>query len=186
MGRYLLPRDASLSRDPSPSAPAGIGGARGAAADRERDVIAHVGNIPVEEWLPFLIPVLALYLYGRRRERRRREAVGRLAGPAEALDATTVGIVTSLWAKAGRVGLGPAHISLLYPPGPDGMSAAELAERAHRERGAVVCLLEELEDLGYVELETRENEDEPRAWLTVEGCTLQYETEDVLISRLDR
>jgi predicted transcriptional regulator len=148
-------------------------------------VIAHIGKIPVEEWLPFLVPVLVLYLYGRRRERRRREAVRRMAGPAEALDAETMGVVTSSWTKAGRVGLGPAHIPLLYPPGPDGMSPAELAERAHRERGAVVRLLEELEDLGYVELETREGEAEPRAWLTVEGCSLQYETEDVLISRLD-
>ena len=148
-------------------------------------MIAHIGNIPVEEWLPFLVPVFALYMYGRRRERRRREAVQRLAEPAKALDAATVGVVTSLWAKAGRIGLGPAHVSLLYPPGPDGMSAAELAERAHRERGAVARLLEELEDLGYVELETRKGEAEPRAWLTVEGYTLQYETEAVLISRLD-
>jgi len=148
-------------------------------------VIAHIGNIPIEEWLPFLVPVLALYLYGRRRERRRREAVGRLAGPAQALDGATVAAVTSAWAKAGRVGVGPAHVFLLYPPGPDGLSATELAERAHRERGGVVRLLEELEDLGYVELEARAGEAEPRAWLTVEGYSLQYETEDVLISHLD-
>jgi IclR helix-turn-helix domain len=149
-----------------------------------RDVIAHIGNIPVEEWVPFLVPVLALYLYGRRRERRRREAVGRLAEPVQALDGETVAAVTSTWAKAGRVGLGPAHVCLLYPPGPDGLGASELAERAHRERGAVARLLEELEDLGYVELETRQGEPEPRAWLTVEGYSLQYETEDLLIARL--
>lgn len=148
-------------------------------------MIAHIGNIPVEEWLPFLVPVFALYLYGRRRERRRREAVGRLGEPAQTLDEASVEAVIASWAKAGRVGLEPAHVFLLYPPGPDGKSAVELAERAHRESGAVVHLLEELEDLGYVELETRKGEAEPRVWLTVEGYTLQYETEAVLISRLD-
>ena len=47
---------------------------------------AHIGGIPVEEWVPFLIPVLALYFAGRRRNRRRAAAVNRLPDPSEGLD----------------------------------------------------------------------------------------------------
>ena len=28
------------------------------------NVIAHIGNVPVEEWVPFLVPVLGLIFWG--------------------------------------------------------------------------------------------------------------------------
>lgn len=49
-------------------------------------VIAHIGNIPVEEWLPFVVPVVALYLYGRRKDRHRRNEVERLPEAGELLE----------------------------------------------------------------------------------------------------
>jgi hypothetical protein len=145
-------------------------------------MIAHIGKIPVEEWLPFVVPVLALYLYGRRKERRRREAVGRL-GPPEALDADAVERVMASWSMASREGLAPAHVPLLYPPGPDGMSVHELAARAHEDPAVVERLLEELEDLGYLSLEARDDDEGgPRAGLTIEGYALLYDTEAALLA----
>jgi DNA-binding transcriptional ArsR family regulator len=146
-------------------------------------VIAHIGNIPVEEWAPFLVPVLGLYIYGRHKSRRRREAVKRLPDPSEPLDEATVKLVVDRWARAKRGDLSPAYLPLLYPPGPDGMSARELAERIHADRATVESLLEELEDLGYLELDGREESGGPRVSLTFEGYDLLYETEGALLSR---
>ena len=114
-------------------------------------LIAHIGNVPVEEWLPFLVPIIALYVYGRHKARRRREAVARLGDASKTLDADTVRRVLARWSSADHGELSPEHVSLLYPPGPDGVTAAELATRIDRDPATVARLLEELEELGYVE-----------------------------------
>lgn len=145
-------------------------------------VLAHIGNIPVEEWAPFLVPVLVLYLYGRHKNRRRREAVQRLPDASEPLDKSTIELVVARWANAKHKDLSPAYLPLLYPPGPDGMNAGELAERIHADPVTVEHLLEELEDLGYLDLEERDGFDGPRAWLTFEGYDLLNETEAALLS----
>jgi hypothetical protein len=134
--------------------------------------IAHIGNIPVEEWLPFLVPVLALYVYGRHRSRRRREAIERLPDPSQALDPDTVARVLARWAHADHRELTPEHVSLLYPPGPEGVTAAELALRIHGDPASVESMLEELEELGYVEFDEGQQASGRRAWLTVAGYDL--------------
>lgn len=144
---------------------------------------AHTGNIPVEEWAPFLVPVLALYLYGRHKNRRRREPVERLPDASKSLDDSTVELVVACWAKAKHKNLSPAHLPLLYPPGPDGMNAGELAERVNADPATVEHLLEELEDLGYLDLDGRDEPDGPRVSLTFDGYDLLYETEAALLSR---
>jgi hypothetical protein len=145
--------------------------------------IAHIGNIPVEEWLPFLVPVLALYLYGRRKERRRRLALRDLPDPTEGLDAGTVKLVMAHWSRAHHGNLSRAHLPLLYPPGPDGMNARELADRIHSDPVTVERLLLELEDVGYLTLEGQGEDCESQAWLTVEGYTLLRDTETALLSK---
>jgi len=147
-------------------------------------VFAHIGNIPVEEWLPFVVPVVALYIYGRRRERRRREAVGRLPDPGEPLDGDTVERVVAEWSAAKHSDVSPEHLPLLYPPGPDGMTAAELANRVHSDAATVERLLEQLEDLEYLELEDCEGPDGPRALLTFRGYELVDATETALLGAL--
>jgi hypothetical protein len=143
-------------------------------------VIAHIGKIPVEEWLPFLVPVLALYLYGRRQ--LRREAVARLPDVGEGLDDATVGRVLDRWSTTDHNEVSPEYLPLLYPPGPDGMTAADLAARLHSDASAVARQLEDLADLGYLELDGPEGLDEPRALLTAEGFDLLNITEEVLLA----
>jgi hypothetical protein len=143
--------------------------------------VAHIGNIPVEEWLPFLVPVVALYLVIRRRERRRRDAVSRLPGPSELLDEHTVELVLARWAQGRHPGARARHLPLLYPPGPDGMTVAELAARAGCDLATVERLLAELEDLGYVELDG-EDGPEQTASLTIEGHDLVNQTESALLA----
>jgi hypothetical protein len=145
---------------------------------------AHIGNIPVEEWLPFLVPVLAVYLYGRRELRRRREAVALLPDVGEGLDDATVSRVLARWSATDHKEVSSEYLPLLYPPGPDGMTAADLAARIHSNAPAVARQLENLADLGYVELEGREGPDESRALLTAEGYDLLIITEEVLLSSL--
>src|ERR1700676_2370872 len=106
-------------------------------------IIAHIGNLPVEEWLPFLVPVVGLYLYGRSKERRRRERVERLLDAGGPLDARTTGAVIAEWAAANHQEVSPEHLPLLYPPGPDGRTATELARRTHRD---VAIVQRQLED----------------------------------------
>ena len=144
--------------------------------------MAHIGNVPVEEWLPFLFPVVALYLYGRHWSRRRREEVGRLPGAAEMLNDATTGLVVCELAKAHHGEVSRAHLPLLYPPGPDGRTAAELAGPAGSDPGTVEWLLEELQELGYLDLEERAPRGGQRAWLTDEGYDLVNVTEDALLS----
>jgi len=146
-------------------------------------LIAHIGNVPVEEWLPFLFPVLALYLYGRHWSRRRREAVRRLPNADESIDENTIKSVLSAWAKAKHTELSSEHLPVLWPPGPDGATAAELAVRASADPVTVERLLDDLRELGYLELE-EQTSDEPRAWLTADGYDLVHVTEDALLASL--
>jgi hypothetical protein len=152
--------------------------------DNRADVslIAHIGNVPVEEWLPFLFPVLALYLYGRHWSRHRRQAVSRLPAAGEPLDDDTIGLVLSRWAKADHSELSREHLPLLYPPGPDGSTAVELAARVRSDPVAVERLLEDLQELGYLDLEERTPRDGRRAWLTAEGYDVVNVTEDALLA----
>jgi hypothetical protein len=146
--------------------------------------IAHIGNVPVEEWLPFLFPVLALYLYGRHWSRRRREAVARLPGPAAPLDQKTVELVLARWAATDHREVGHEQLPILYPPGPDGLTPSELAERIGSDAASVRRRLDDLADLGYLDIEEPGAVDEPRAWLTTEGIDLARVTEDVLLASL--
>ena len=145
-------------------------------------LIAHIGNVPVEEWLPFLVPVVALYIYGRHKERGRREEVGRLLATDEPLDDSTISAVLDQWSASDHKEVSIEHLPLLYPPGPDGATPAELADRTHRDRDAVQRLLEDLAELGYVDLDEEKGSDEPRAWLTAEGADLVNMTEDTLLA----
>jgi hypothetical protein len=145
-------------------------------------LIAHIGNVPVEEWLPFLFPVLALYLYGRHWNHRRREAVNRLPGADQPLDEGSARLLMSEWAKADHSEVSREHLPVLYPPGPDGATAAELATRAHSDPGTMERLLEDLQELGYLDLEEREPREGRRAWLTAEGYDLVNVTEQTLLA----
>jgi hypothetical protein len=144
-------------------------------------VIAHIGNLPVEEWLPFVAPVVALYLYGRHRGRRRRESVLRLPG-IEALDQATIERVFARWSDSDHTEVTRDFVPLLYPPGPEGATATELADRIHADHEVVRARLEDLAELGYLELDEREGEGEPRGWLTVSGYDLLDLTEAALLA----
>jgi hypothetical protein len=147
-------------------------------------IIAHLGNLPVEEWLPFLVPVVALYFYGRRKERRRRERVMRLLDAGGPLDDRTTSAVVAEWSAADHEEVSPEHLPLLCPPGPDGRTAAELASRIDRDTATVRGQLEDLAELGYLELDDGEGSHARRAWLTAEGCDLVNLTEDALLAAL--
>jgi predicted transcriptional regulator len=147
-------------------------------------VTAHIGNIPVEEWLPFLVPVVALYFFVRRKERRRRERVRRLLDGGGQLDAETTSAVLASWAATDHEDVSPEQLPLLYPPGPDGMTAAELATRIHRDTATVQRQLEDLAELGYLELDQGEPPQARRAWLTAVGSDLVNLTEDALLASL--
>jgi DNA-binding MarR family transcriptional regulator len=149
-------------------------------------VFAHIGNIPVEEWLPFVVPVVALYIYGRRKERRRREAVARLPERGEQLDHDTVGRVVAKWSAEKHSGVSAEHLPLLYPPGPDGMTAAELADRVHSDPATIKRLLEQLEELEYLDLGQPDGFDSPSVSLTFKGYELVDATEAALLAALQR
>jgi hypothetical protein len=149
------------------------------------DVIAHIGNIPIEEWLPFLVPFICMYVYIRRSESRRRRKVGRLPPLGERLDESTVEVVWAEWRRANHEDLSRAHLPLLYPPGPDGMSPTELAARAHSDTATVERLLEELEDLEYLEVDEPPDPRDRRVWLTFKGHELVDATESALLAALE-
>ena len=145
-------------------------------------LFAHIGNLPVEESLPFLAPIVALYVYGRHKARRRREAVERLGDASKTLDDDTVRRVLARWSAADHGELSPEHVALLYPPGPEGVTAAELANRIGRDPATVTRLLEELEELGYIESDGEGDIRERRAWVTIEGYDLVNMAEDELLA----
>jgi len=142
--------------------------------------LAHIGKIPVEEWLPFLVPVIALYIYGRRRSRSRRREVERLPRASELLDERTKGRVVEEWAKGRHSDTAARHVALMYPPGPDGASAGDLAGRTGEDLATVERLLAELHELGYVELDGPEGP-EQEVTLTLEGYDLLDVAEGVLL-----
>jgi predicted transcriptional regulator len=146
-------------------------------------VLAHIGNIPVEEYGGFVVPVLLLYAYGRHWSRRHRKKVARLPGPDKPLDEQTVEFVLSRWAAANHGEVAREQLQLMYPPGPDGVTAAELAERVGADRASVTRRLEDLAVLGYVEFDS--DEGGQRLWLTVEGIALLNVTEDALLAALE-
>jgi IclR helix-turn-helix domain len=143
--------------------------------------LAHIGNIPVEEWLPFLVPIIGLYIYGRRKERRRHAAVGRLPDAREGLDERTIEQIVADLSRAKHTDVSPEHLPLLYPPGPDGLSAVELAERTNSDPASVERLLEDLEDHEYLELDSGDGDEDRRAWLTFKGYELLDATEVALL-----
>ena len=146
-------------------------------------MIAHIGNIPVEEWLPFVVPVIVLYVYGRSWSRRHRKKVARLPGPAAPLDEKITEFVLSRWAAAKHGEVAREQLPLMYPPGPDGITATELAERIGADLPSVTRRLEDLADLGYLEYDSEDSEQ--RLWLTVEGIHLLNITEDALLVALE-
>jgi DNA-binding MarR family transcriptional regulator len=144
--------------------------------------LAHIGNIPVEEWLPFLVPIIGLYIYGRRKDRRRRAAVGRLPDASERLDERTIKQILADLSKAKHDDVSAEHLPLLYPPGPDGFSAAELAERTDSDPATVERLLEDLEDREYLDVDGGDSHEGRRAWLTFKGYELVDATEVALLA----
>jgi IclR helix-turn-helix domain len=145
--------------------------------------LAHIGKIPVEEWLPFLVPIIALYLYGRRKTRARREALGRLPARWEELDADTIDAVLASWRESGHP-LSRQHLPLLYPPGPDERSAGEIADQLDQDRATIERLLHGLEQQGYLELNEHDDFDGPQATLTTDGYELLEQTETALLESL--
>jgi hypothetical protein len=143
--------------------------------------IAHIGNVPVEEYAPFVAPVVLLIVYARRRDRRDRKALARLPG-VQALDERTTERVLVRWADGGHTHVTRELLPLMYPPGPDGVGAHELAERIDADPTSVSDRLEELADLGYLELDGGPDVDEPCGWLTLEGINLLNLTEEALLS----
>ena len=141
------------------------------------DLLAHIGGIPVQESLPFVVPVVALVLYGRRRGRQRRREVERLPDAPELLDGDTTARIVEEWAKARHSDVAARHVPVMYPPGPDGVSASELASRSGLDLAAVQRLLAELHELGYLDLDGPEEQ----ASLTLEGYDLLDVAEGVLL-----
>lgn len=143
-------------------------------------VIAHIGKIPVEEYAGFAVPVIALYAYGRAWSRRHRRKLASLPPASQALDEQIVQFVLSRWAEDKHGELGRELVALMYPPGPDGATAAELAQRINAERASVERGLAELAELGYLESDLGEGEQ--RLSLTAEGIHLLNITEDALLA----
>lgn len=144
-------------------------------------VFAHIGNIPVEEYAPFVAPIVLLVVYARRRDRRDRKALARLPG-VQALDERTTERVLARWADGGHTHVTRELLPLMYPPGPDGVGARELAERIDADPTNVSDRLEQLADLGYLELDDGSEIDDPCGWLTPEGINLLNLTEEVLLN----
>ncbi|MGO9489132.1 MAG: helix-turn-helix domain-containing protein [Solirubrobacteraceae bacterium] len=140
-------------------------------------VIAHIAGIPVQEWSPFVVPVIVLYLIGRRSGRLRRAEVRRLPAASEMLDAQTVQRVLARWAETRHGDASARHVPLFYPPGPEGMTPAQLAAGADCDAATIDGLLSELEELGYVEHDGPDQS----VVLTIEGYDLLSETEAVLL-----
>jgi DNA-binding transcriptional ArsR family regulator len=145
-------------------------------------VIAHIGNIPVEEWLPFLAPLLALYVYGRWWSKRRRASLQRLPGPTVPLDAGTIERIRARWNAAGHSEVRREQLEILYPPGPDGVTVSELALRIGADAASVRRRLDDLAELGYVEFDPDDGDDGAKAWLTADGLGLERVTEDALLA----
>jgi hypothetical protein len=143
--------------------------------------LAHIGGIPVEEWLPFVVPVLAIYLYVRRRERRRRAQVERLVAAGKRLDGELTQRILERLREAKHDQLGAKHVPLLYPPGPDGATTAEIANRVELDAALVDARLEDLIEFGYLE-RVEEQGGDGRVWLTAEGFAVAHVAEEVVLA----
>jgi hypothetical protein len=143
-------------------------------------VIAHIGKIPVEEYAGFVVPVIALYAYGRAWSRRHRRKLASLPPASQALDEPTIRFVLARWAEDKHGELGRDAVAPMYPPGPDGATAVELAQRTGTERASVERGLAELAELGCLEPDLGEGEQ--RLSLTAEGVHLLNITEDALLA----
>ncbi len=144
-------------------------------------VIAHLGKLPVEETLPFLVPVILLAFWARREDRKRRSALTRVADAGTWLDQGTVERIVAGWAKAGHEELSDQHVPLLSPPALEGASVAQLAARTHSNPAGVEPLLDDLADLGYLEFDDAEGRDRC-AWLTAEGYAVLHIAEDGILA----
>ncbi len=144
------------------------------------ELLAHIGGIPVQESLPFVVPVVALLLYGRHRSRSRRREVGRLPDATEMLDGATVERVLAAWKSGRHADAAARHVPLFYPPGPDGVTAGRLAQRTGADEATVARLLAELHELGYLDIDGPEGAEQEVA-LTLEGYDLLDATESVLL-----
>jgi hypothetical protein len=128
--------------------------------------LAHIGGIPIEEWLPFLVPVLAVYVYVRRSERRRRAEVQRVLDAGGDLSDGVIATILDEWSASGHDELRAKHARLMAPPGPNGAMPHELAQRAQLEEHEVRSLLDDLSELGCLEEDARDGAGEARVWLT--------------------
>jgi hypothetical protein len=144
------------------------------------EVVAHIGGIPVEETLPFLVPVVLLYVWARRASRKRNAALERLPGQPSSLSDAAIQRVLDTWSKTGHELLAREHVPLFYPPGIDGASREEIAARIGAEPSVVDSRLDTLADLGYIDLDDGQGH-ERRAWLTGDGYLLVHAMEDALL-----
>ncbi|HXB16627.1 MAG TPA: helix-turn-helix domain-containing protein [Solirubrobacteraceae bacterium] len=144
-------------------------------------VLAHIAGIPVQESLPFVVPVVLLFLYGRHRTRGRRREVARLPQAAELLDEQTTQRVLTAWSEGRHEEPAERHLALMYPPGPDGATARELAERTGIDGASVERGLAELHELGYLDMDEAQG-GERRVALTLEGYDLLDVTEGALLA----
>jgi hypothetical protein len=149
-------------------------------------VLAHIGNIPVEEWVPFLIPLLGVYLYIRRANRRRRREIERLPKPDRGIDRRTSELVVGRWKATGHGILAQELLPILYPPGPDGATARELAARIGTRVPDLMRHVEDLAELGYADLERGAADDDLRVWLTADGFDVLNITEDAVLAALEQ
>ncbi len=143
--------------------------------------LAHIGGIPVEEWLPFLVPVIAIYVYVRTRERRRRAEVQRVIDAGGTLSDELAARILSEWAATSHGELNEEHVRLMAPPGPNGASAKELAQRVGRDEREVEQLLGDLVELGYVE-EYAPEDGERKVWLTADGFAIAHVAERAVLA----
>jgi hypothetical protein len=144
--------------------------------------LAHIGGIPVEEWLPFVVPVLAIFVYVRRRERRRRAQIERLVSAGKRLDTELASTILERLRAAKHAALRAEHVRLLYPPGPDGATPQELARRVELAPAKVHDSLEDLIELGYLERGEGAAGGDGRVWLTAEGFAAAHIAEDVALA----
>ncbi len=146
--------------------------------------LAHIAGIPVQEWSPFIVPVVALFFYGRHREHRRREEVAEIPKRSENLDPQVIEEIVAGWRNARYEAVTTAHLPLLYPPGPDGLSVAELADRTACDEATIRQLLEQLERAEYLDLFPEAESGGMQASLTLRGFGLVDQTEDSLLGAL--
>jgi len=139
-------------------------------------VLAHIGNIPVEEWLPFVVPVVVLYLLGRRMTRNREREVAQVMAE-ELLDERTVGEILERWRHKRPNELSSRYVPIFWPPGPEGSTPGELAKRLGYDLETLEAMLGELEELGYIERDGGDG----TLWLTIEGYDLMNDAESVLL-----